>query len=305
MTPEDRVNFLADDWAMVQAGRAEPASYFALVDALAASDQRAVWDQVLNIFGALDRLARERPEQPALEAYARAKLRPVLDRLGWDGSGAGDDDETLLRSSLIWTLGDLRDADTVTEARRRFTSFLKDPKSLPPALREFVTHVVGVSARREDYDALLSLARKSTQTNERVRYYYAAASARDPALAQDTLALTLTKELPSTLVNGLINEVAQSGWHRELAWDFLQKNLAALTARQGPDFPHEFVPNFMTNFSDEAHADALRQFAPAQETLGGRVMTSRALEAIAISADLKSRALPAIDAWIKAHPVKP
>ena len=63
----------------------------------------------------------------------------------------------------------------------------------------------------EDYDALLALARKSTETNERVRYYYAAASARDGALAQDTLALTLTKELPSTLVNGLINEVAQSG----------------------------------------------------------------------------------------------
>ena len=229
-------------------------------------------------FSGLDRLARERPEQPALEAYARAKLRPVLDRLGWDGSGAGDDDDTLLRSSLIWTLGDLRDADTVAEARRRFAAFLKDPKSLPPALREFVSHVVGVSARREDYDALLALARKSTETNERVRYYYAAASARDPALAQDTLALTLTKELPSTLVNGLINEVAASGWHRELAWDFVQKNLAALTARQGPDFPHEFVPNFMTNFSDEAHAEALRQFAPAQETLGGRVMTSRALE---------------------------
>jgi aminopeptidase N len=61
----------------------------------------------------------------------------------------------------------------------------------------------------------------------------------------------------------------------------------------------------MTNFSDDAHADALRQFAPARETLGGRVMTSRALQAIAISADLKSRALPAIEAWIKAHPVKP
>jgi aminopeptidase N len=305
MTPQDRVNFLADDWAMVQAGRAEPASYLALVDTLPANDARAVWDEVLNTLSGLDRLARERPEQPELEAYARAKLRPVLDRLGWDGSGAGDDDDTLLRSNLIGTLGDLRDADTVAEARRRFAAFLKDPTSLPPALREFVSHVVGVSARREDYSALLTLARKSTETNERVRYYYAAASARDDALAQDTLALTLTRELPSTLVNGLINQVAASGWHRELAWDFVQNNLAALTARQGPDFPHQFVPNFMTNFSDEAHADALRQFAPAQETLGGRVMTSRALESIAIAAGLKARALPAIDAWIKAHPAKP
>ena len=305
MTPEDRVNVLADDWAMVQAGRAEPASYLALVDALAAGDHRAVWDQVLSTLGGLDRLARERPEQPALEAYARSKLHPVLERLGWDGSGAGDDDDTLLRASLIWTLGDLRDAETVTEARRRFASFLKDPTSLSPALIESVSHVVGVSARREDYDALLSLARKSTATNERVRYYYAAASARDATLARDTLALTLTEELPSTIVNGLINEVAQSGWQRELAWDFVRDNLEALTARQGPDFPHEFIPNFMTNFSDEAHAEVLRQFTPAQETLGARVMTSRALESIAIATDLKARALPAIDAWIKAHPSKP
>jgi aminopeptidase N len=304
MTPQDRVNFLADGWAMVLGGRAEPASWLALVDALQPNDARAVWDQVLNTFGALDRLARERPEQPALEAYARGKLRPVIDRLRWDGSGAADDDDTLLRSSLIWALGDLRDADTLAEGRRRFAAFLTDPKSLPPALREAVPHVVGVSASREEYDALLSLARKSRETNERVRYYYAAASARDPAMAQDTLALTLTRELPSTIVNGLINEVAQSGWHRELAWEFVQRNLAALTARQGPDFPHEFVPNFMAGFSDESHADALRQFAPAQETLGGRVMTSRALESIAISADLKSRALPAIDAWIKAHPAR-
>ena len=305
MTPEDRVNFLGDDWAMVQAGRAAPSSYFVLVDALGASDHRAVWDQVVSNFGALDRLARERAEQPALETYARARLRPVFDRLGWDGSGAGDDDDTLLRSSLIWTLGDLRDPDILGEARRRFVSFLKDPKSLAPSLLDPVSHVVGVSAGREDYDALLSLARKSTATNERVRYYHAAASARDAALARDTLALTLTHELPSTIVNGLINEVALSGWQRELAWDFIRSNLDALTARQGPDFPHEFVPNFMTNFSDEAHADALRQFAPAQQTLGGRVMTARALESIAIAADLKARALPAIDAWIKAHPVRP
>jgi aminopeptidase N len=55
----------------------------------------------------------------------------------------------------------------------------------------------------------------------------------------------------------------------------------------------------MTNFSDDAHADELKRFAPAQATSGGRVMTARALETMAIAADLKARALPAIDAWIK------
>ena len=49
----------------------------------------------------------------------------------------------------------------------------------------------------------------------------------------------------------------------------------------------------------------LARFAPAQVTSGGRVMTARALETIAISADLKTRALPAFDAWITTHNKRP
>jgi aminopeptidase N len=301
MAPEDRLNFLADGWALVQAGRAEPPSYLALIEQIRRDDHRAVWDQVVNALTRLERLARDRSERPALQSYGRAKLRPVFDRLGWDGNDSGDNDEALLRSSLISALGEFGDGDILAEARRRFAGFLQDPQSLPSALRDPVAHLVGIGADRASYDALLALARKTTVTTERLRYYYAAASARDPALARATLALTLTDELPSTIVGGVINTVASSGEQPDLAWDFVQKNFDALAAKQGPQFRDAFIANFMTNFSDDAHAAELARFAPAQATSGGRVMTARALETIAISADLKTRALPAVDAWIKAQ----
>jgi aminopeptidase N len=301
MAPEDRLDFLADSWAMVQAGRAEPSSYLGLIDAISPNDHRAVWDQVISTLTALDRLARDRAERPALQAYARAKLRPVFDRLGWDGSGSGDDDDTLLRGSLIGALGQFGDAEVLAEAKRRFAHFLQDPGSLPNALRDPVAHVVGLSADRATYDALLSLARKSTATSERLRYYYAAASARDVALSHDTLALTLTDELPNVIVGGLISAVASSGEQPDLAWAFVQQNLDGLTAKLGPSFRDQFIPGFMTVFSDDAHAVALENFAPAQATSGGRVMTARALETMAIAADLKARALPQVDAWISEH----
>jgi aminopeptidase N len=299
MTVEDRLNFLADDWALVQAGRAEPSSYLALVEAIGVDDHRAVWDQVIGSLTRLNRLAQGRPERPALQAYARARLRPLFDRLGWDGGGSGDDDDTLLRASLISALGEFGDEAILAEAERRFAGFLQNPESLPNALRDTVTHLVGISADHASYDTLLSLARKSTATNERLRYYYAAASTRDPALARATLALTLSDELPSTIVGGIINTVAFSGEQPELAWDFVKANFDTLAAKQGPTFRDLFIANFMTNFSDDAHAAELKAFAPAQVTSGGRVMTARALETIAISADLKTRALPAVDAWIK------
>jgi len=301
MTPSDRVNFIADSWALVQAGRAALSSYLALIEQLGAGDDRAVWDQVIGAFTTLDHLARGRSERPALRAYARARLRPLFDRLGWDGSGSGDDDDTLLRSSVIRALGEFGDADIIAEARRRFAGFVQNPQSLPNALRDAVTHVVGIGADRESYDTLLALARKSTVTNERLRYYYAAASARDAALARATLALTLTDELPSTIIGGMINTVASSGEQPDLAWDFVQTNFDALATKQGPSFRDFFVANFMTNFSDDEHAAELERFAPAHATSGGRVMTARALETIAISTDLKGRALPAVEAWAKEH----
>ena len=296
MAPEDRVNFIADSWALVQAGRAELPSYLALIEAISGDDHRAVWDQAIGTLTRLDRLARDRAERPALQNYARARLRPLLERLGWDAGGS--DDDALLRSSVISALGEFGDGDVLAEARRRFAGFLQNPQSLPNALRDPVTHLAGISADRAGYDTLLALARKSTATNDRLRYYYAAASARDATLARATLALTLTDELPNTIVGGVINTVASSGEQPDLAWDFVQKNFDALATRLGPSFRDAFVANFMTNFSDDAHAAELKRFAPAQATSGGRVMTARALETIAIAADLKTRALPAIAAWI-------
>jgi aminopeptidase N len=299
MAPPDRLNLLADSWALLEAGRSEAPSYFELLDEIGNDDDRAVWDQVIRTFTRLNHLARGRAERPALQAYARAKLRPVLDRLGWDAVGREDDESGLLRTRLIRVLGELNDEQIVAEAKRRFASFLQDPAALRPSLREVVTHLVGENADRRSYDTLLALARKSTNTNERVRYYSAAASARDPALARETLALTLTDELPNTLRSSVINAVASAGEQPELAWDFVQSNFAVLAAKQGPSFRDYFVSNFMLNFSDADHAAALASFAPVHATSGGKIVAARAQEAILIEAEFKARALPAIDDWIK------
>ena len=65
--------------------------------------------------------------------------------------------------------------------------------------------------RRQQYRA---------SNTERVRYYSAAASARDPTLASATLALTLSDELPTSLAGSVINTVPASG---ELAEDQFQR----------------------------------------------------------------------------------
>jgi aminopeptidase N len=304
MEPADRVNLLADAWALTEANRNPPSAYFELADQLAGDDHRSVADQVIRTLTRVYWLERGRPGQAAFAAYARATLRPMFDRVGWQAVAGEAADRALLRARLIRALGDFGDEAVLAEARRRFDAFLRDAASLPPNLRDAVTHLVGRSADRATYQTLLDLGRKSTNTEERVRYYSALGGALDPALARETLAITLTEELPSDLGRRLIFWVAE-GEHPGLALEFVKTNFETLATKNGSSFRNTFVSNLMANFSDPARAEELKQFAPAYETSGGRMVAERTRERILADAEFVARQIPAIDEWVRRRGVTP
>ncbi len=204
----------------------------------------------------------------------------------------------MLRARLIRTLGHFGDEAVLAEAKRRFDAFLQDAASLPPNLRDSVTHLVGRGADRATYQILLDLGRKSTNTEERVRYYSALAGAVDPALARETLAIALTEELPTDVGRRLITWVAE-GEHPDLAVEFVKNNFETLATKHGSSFRNTFVSNLMANFSEAARAEELKAFAPAYETSGGRMVAERTRERILADAELVAEQMPAIDEWVR------
>src|SRR5215470_193855 len=297
MAPVDRVNLLADAWALTEANRNPPSAYFELADQLAGDDHRSVADQVIRTLTRVSRLERGRPGQAAFAAYARATLRPLFDRVGWQAVAGEPTDHVLLRARLIRALGDFGDEAVLAEARRRFDAFLQDAASLPPNLRDAVTHLVGRGADRATYQILLDLGRKSTNTEERVRYYSALAGALDPALTRETLAIALTEELSTDLGRRLMFWVAE-GEHPDLVLEFVKTNFETLEPKHGSSFRNTFVSNLMGNFSDPARAEELKAFAPAYETSGGSMVAERTRERILADAEFITEQMPSIDEWV-------
>jgi aminopeptidase N len=297
LKPADRVNLLADTWALVEAGRGSPTAYLELVEQIG-DDSRPVWDQVIRVLKQIDRLQHNRSERATFQTHARAKLRPVLDRIGWGAPRPEGDGTGALRAQLVRALGQFGDEEILTEAKHRFAAFQQRPESLRPSLRDAVVRLAGIAADRSTYDALLALARKSSG-RDRESYYAAAASARDPVLAQETLNLLLANELPSSVIGSMLGAMASDGGHAELAWSFVRKNFRTLADRQGSSFRNYFVPNLMKNFSDRRYADELAAFSPMHANARTREAAKEAEDDIRLDADLKARVLPAIDAWIK------
>ena len=299
LQPADQVNLLDDLWAQVEADEVAPTEFLDLLARLPAPSHQAVWGDVLQILSRIDFLERDRPARTAFQAYARARLRPVFDRLGWRPRAGEPEDDTMLRASLVDILGRFGDAQILAEAKGQFASYLRARLSLPASLKGPVISLTGRTADAATYDRLLALARTATSTEDRVRFYNALAAARDPALARRTLALVLSNEIPPALASRLIFGVAGTGEHPDLAWTFVRENFAALIERQSPQFGDYVAGGLLSNFSDPARAAELEQFAPAHATSGGRIDSARAMETILINADFAAKQLPAIDDWIR------
>jgi aminopeptidase N len=305
MTPADRINLLNDAWAMVETLREAPPAYFVFADQLAGDDHRRVVDQLIGSITRVHKLERGRPGRAAFQAYARALLRPIFERVGWQGADSEPAERARVRGQLLNALGDLGDDAVIAEAKRRFDAFLQDPASLPSALREPVLHLVGREADRATYDALRGLGRKTKVPEDRSIYYTALASALDPALARETLAITLTDEIPDEMARRLIFSVASQGEHADLAVEFVKRYFEALAYKFGSTFRATSMSSLMVNFSDPARAEELKQFAPAYETSDGRTEAERTRERILADAEFVARQIPAMDEWVRRRGVTP
>ncbi len=121
LSEDDRVNLLADTWALTESGRGEVGRYLELVARLPAGETSlAIWEQILRSLDRLERIARGTPGKPAFDRWWTERLRGPFGQLGWQAKPGERSNDGVLRSRVIVALGLLGDPEIVAEAKRRF-----------------------------------------------------------------------------------------------------------------------------------------------------------------------------------------
>ena len=178
LSSADRVNLLADAWALVQANRAPLSLYLDLVEKLPSKDELAEREQIMHVFDFINRLLVGQPKREQFQKYARSVLRSSFEQVGWAPKSGEPSKIASLRASLINALGELNDEEIIAGSRERFQKFLADPASLPPDLRAPVFAVVGRYADEAAWNKLHELGLKTTSSEEKQNYYDALARDR-------------------------------------------------------------------------------------------------------------------------------
>ena len=295
LSADDQLGLLLDYWAFGRSGHAPLTDYLDLVATLPADADSYVAMDTTGSMRALVALARGRPSEAAVTAYARRTLAPFLARVGWAPRAGEPANETLLRSALITALGEMGDPAVIAEARRRVDAAPSDPGALPGAIRGAALTVVAMNADEPRYARLRAEAEAARDFVEQRRLYNILAQARDPRLARHTLDLTLGEAVPRQIRTQVIQNVAAT--HPRLAWDFLVAHRAAIENLLDPLQRLEYAPEIASVSAEPAMAAELEAYArdfPA----GARPTVAAAIAQINARADMINRRLPAAEAWI-------
>ena len=122
-----------------------------------------------------------------------------------------------------------------------------------------------------------------------------------PALAKETLALSLTDETVPQETTALVIQVAQAGEQQDLAWEFAKNNIKELLPRVDSFERNSYLPSLLNTFSDAPHAEELETYVKANVSEDALPKAKEAAESIRFKAALKQRALPEVDRWVAAR----
>jgi aminopeptidase N len=304
LEPADRVRLLADTGASVTAGTVPVSGALDLYGKLDGDANLAVWEGVIGQLDSLSNMQVARPGEAAFDAYRIRLLRPVFDRLGWDGP-ATDSNVVSLRRNLLRTLGDAGDPQIVAEVRKRFAKYLTDRSSLPAELRGTVLAIVGTYADEATWNQLHALYKSAKSLEEGQIVGGALSQARDPALAKKNLAMATNGDIPPEAgpIAALfdIGTVATSARQPTLAWNFFKENESALVEHLSSFEKSLIVARFLPAFWNAAPAAELEAFAKSKMPPESAGQLKQAMNQVHVAAASADRVVPPLDQWVAAN----
>jgi aminopeptidase N len=293
----DQIGLVDDAWALGLAGAAPIVDAIELVQRASVDAAPELWSRIAERLTMLDAFYRGDPvRQTRWRAYAIERLAPVLARIGWQARDGEEAPVTVLRAELIEALGELGDAATIAEARRRYALRASDPAAYPVALRKSILDVVARHADVATWEALRAEARAASTPLVKDQLYRYLASARDEALAQRALEVALSDEPGATSSAAMVSEVADE--HPDLAFDFAIARRERMNSLLAPESRNRYYPRLGAGSNDAAMVDKIRRFAEANLPASARRGAESAMARVGYGATIANERLGAVDAWL-------
>jgi len=303
-SPEERIHFLGDLWAMVDVGRLSVGDYLDTLGKLKGERTRDVLAAMTSHFEAIHDDIAAPADRAAFEKWVRDFLRPIFNELG-DSPVAGEPDEKrALRADVFWNLAAYgRDTQLLERAQALAELYMRDPASVDGGLAGTALYVSALGRNADLYDKYVAHLKTAKTPEEYYNYLAALAAFPGADFAKRTFALVLGPDVKNQdlgqLANTLRNPESQGA-----AWDLFKANYDAIMAKAGTDLGGSIV-QVAGVFCDEKLRDDAQEFFAAKNLPGAERQLQNAKDRANACIQLRSLQQAKLSAFLKSASTPP
>jgi aminopeptidase N len=286
-SPEERIHFLGDVWAMVRVGRLSIGDYLATLEKMRAERSRVVVGVMLGRIPEIHDTVVAAADRPAFEKWVRNFLRPIANDLGDTPAPGESDDRRGLRSDVFGVLAAYgRDPQLLAKSRAIVEAYMKDPSSVDAALAGNALPISAFEGDAALYDRYVEHLKTPKTPEEFTNYLGGIGQFKDPALTKRTFDLFLSPAVKGQdlffLFGPLGNPEIQA-----TAWELFKGDFKAIMAKAGPGLGSGFA-QVAGVFCDEKLRDDAQQFFAAQNIPGAERPLQNARDTVNACIELRS-----------------
>jgi aminopeptidase N len=282
LTPAERIAVVADEWALVRAGRHDVGTFLDLAAGFKGERTPAVMATLLDALESIDQELTTDSSRPKYRTWLAAFLRPALQEIGWAPAPGESEERKELRALLVDGLGNTaRDPDVIAKAREIVLSELAKPGSVEPTLLNAAVTVAAHGGDAGLYEKYLARSRTASDPEEHYRYMYALASFSDPALVRRTMEYILGPEVRNQDAKLFIARLIGNGDARVLAWQLLRERWNDVQKKTGEFVGNTVVVGALGSFCDPRTLAQVRQFFGVHKVPDAERTLQQAIERIA------------------------
>lgn len=299
LAPVERVELLADAWALFRAEASELAPLLDLLDSFEGERDYTVLGEMKSLLSGMERTYVDEADRPRLQREVERLFRPAFEELGWEPAEGEDDPTRLCRAAAIEALALIaRSEDVTAEARRRLGD---DAAELEPNLLDAASIAAARTGGAEAFDGFVRQASEEPEPAARRRAIIALASVEEPELVERALGLLDSDVVPmqdtATFVRVILaNRAAQDrAWeHLRSEWERLQPKWAA------PMLGRRVVESLgaLPHRRDEVEA-FFESDATGLDAIPAAIRQTR--ERLRLDARVRERARRELSAWLDAR----
>jgi aminopeptidase N len=267
-TPEERIHFLGDAWAMVRAGRLNVGDYLNAMQNFQSDRNRDVIGEVMGVIPRIHDAIASPADRPAFEMWVRKFLTPIANDLGPQPVAGEAADLAALRTDVLNMLTAYgNDPALVAKAKFAAEQYMSDPSSTDIELARAALRTVAHKGDAALYDRYMEHIKSAKTPDEYYSYFFALSAFRDPALTKRTFEFILSPAVRNQdmgLINGLFGDDATQA----AAWDLLKLHFQELKAKEGAQIGGAGLASIAGQFCDAKMRDESQEFFAAQQIPG-------------------------------------